>query len=183
MPSKQNIDQLAKINEKLDKAQNLIIADYSGIDVAAQTDLRAKVTAAGGEFVVSKNRLVVLALKQKLHELPESLESALEGHNATLYGFSDPVSATKVLVEFAKDHESLAIKLGLMMGEGDTPAQVLSPEDIQNLAKLPGKPELLAKLVGQLNAPIYGIVNVMAGNLRKVLYVLTAIKDSKSITN
>jgi large subunit ribosomal protein L10 len=180
MPSQKNIDQLAQIKEKLDKAQNFIIADYAGLDSSAQTDLRAKIKAAGGEFTVTKNRLVKLAIKNRLKDIPADLDKALEGPNATIYGFSDPVAATKVLVEFAKDHETLKLKLGLMSGRDGAPDQVLSNEEILSLAKLPSRPELLARLVGQLNAPIYGFVNVLAGNTRKLVYALAAIRDQKS---
>jgi large subunit ribosomal protein L10 len=180
MPSQKNTDQLAIIKANLAKAQNLIIADYAGLDSAAQTDLRAKVKAAGGEFSVTKNRLVKLAIKERLKDIPADLDKALEGPNATLFGFSDPVAATKVLVEFAKDHETMNIKMGLMVGQEGAPDQVMSVTDVKNLATLPSKPELLAKLVGQLNAPIYGLVNVMAGNLRKLVYVLNAVKNTKN---
>jgi large subunit ribosomal protein L10 len=179
MPSQKNIDQLVQIKEKLDKSQNLIIADYAGLDSAAQTDLRAKIKAAGGEFTVTKNRLVKLAIKNRLNDVPTDLDKALEGPNATVYGFSDPVMVTKVLVEFAKDHETLKLKLGLMAGRDGAHDQVLTGEQIQSLAELPGRPELLARLVGQLNAPIYGFVNVLAGNTRKLVYVLAAIRDQK----
>jgi large subunit ribosomal protein L10 len=183
MPSQKNTDQVAIIKANLEKAQNLIIADYAGLDSAAQTDLRAKVKAAGGEFTVTKNRLVKIVLKERLKDLPADLDKSLEGPNATLYGFSDPVAATKVLVEFAKDHETLNVKMGLMIGHDGAADQILSSADIKSLAALPSKNELLAHLVGQLNAPIYGLVNVMAGNLRKVVYVLNAIKDQKAVTN
>ncbi len=184
MPSQKNIDQLAQVKEKLASAQNLVIANYSGLDSATQTELRAKIKAAGGEFAVTKNRLVALALKDRLKtDLPAELSEALSGPNAAIYGFSDPVAATKTLVDFAKDHESMEIKVGFMIGQEGAADQVLTPKQVVNLDKLPGKLELRGQLVGTLNAPIYGYVNVLAGTLRKVLYALNAIKTSKSADN
>lgn len=176
MPSKQNIDQLALIKTNLGKAQNVIIADYSGLSVKDQTELQAKLKAAGGEMAVFKNKLVALALKDRFKDLPETLVKALEGPNATLYGYTDPVSATKVLVEFAKDHDTLKIKLGVMIGQEDNPDQVLSKDQVLALSKLPGRQELLALLVNRLNSPPAGLVNVLAGTLKSVLYALNAIK-------
>ena len=180
MPSQHNQASVQAIKEKLGRSQNLIIADYSGINVAAQTDLRAKIKTSGGEFAVTKNRLIKLALKEQLKDLPADLDSALEGPNAAIYCLSDPVPSAKVLVEFAKDHETLNLKLCLVFSPDGSLSQVLSADDIQKLAKLPGRDQLLAHLVGQLNAPITGLVNVLSGTTRSLVYVLTAIKDQKN---
>lgn len=180
MPSQQNIDQVTAIVDKLAKSQSLLIADYSGLNSAEQTELRAKAKNAGGEFAVSKNRLVAIALKNKLGEAPESLQKALEGPNAAIYGFTDAAAITKVLVDFTRDHENLKIKVGLLMAAENSPAQVLTLAQVKALAALPGRQELLAQLVGQLNAPIYGFVSVLSGTTRKLVYALAAIRDQKS---
>jgi large subunit ribosomal protein L10 len=180
MPSQQNIDQLTAIKANVEKSQNVIIADYSGLSVKDQTDLRAKLKDAGGELAVNKNRLLTLALKDRLKDLPETVTKTLEGPNATLYSYTDPVSATKVLVEFAKDHESLTVKMGVMLGQEGSPDQVLTKDQVIALAKLPGRQELLAMLVSRLNAPISGLVNVLAGPTRNLVYVLNAIKDKQN---
>jgi len=181
MPSQKNLDQVNAIKTNLEKSQSFIIADYSGLNSADQTALRAKTKAAGGEFTVTKNRLISIVLKQRLTNLPETLKKALQGPNAVVFGYTDSVAATKAVVEFAKDHDNLKIKIGLLVGQEGNQDQILSADQIKSLAALPGKPELLAQLVGQLNAPLYGLVNVLSGNTRKLVYVLAAIKDKKSI--
>jgi len=180
MPSQKNLSQVEAIKEKLAKSQSLIVADYSGLNSAEQTELRAKAQSAGGEFTVTKNRLIAIALKNRLSETPETLQKALEGPNATVYGFTDAVAISKVLVDFAKDHENLKIKVGLLMGQESAPDQVLSLTQVKNLASLPGRQQLLAQLVGQLNAPIAGFANVLAGPTRKLVYALAAIRDQKT---
>lgn len=180
MPSQHNQDQVAAINAKLDRAQALIIADYAGLNVAAQTDLRAKAKAADSEMSVAKNRLVALALKKRLSELPETLQKAFEGPNAVIYAYSDAAAAAKVLVDFARDNENLTLKIGLLLGQDGQPNQVITLTEVKNLASLPSRDQLLAQLVGQLNAPITGLVQVLSGPQRQLVYVLNAIKDKQT---
>jgi large subunit ribosomal protein L10 len=180
MPSQQNIDQLQVISDKVTQSKNIILADYSGISVSDQTNLRSQIKPVGGELTVAKNNLIRIALKKRSQDLPEVADSALNGPTAIMYGFEDPVSATKVLVEFAKSHETIHLKAGLLIGEDASTDQYLDEDAIKNLAKLPGKDELRAKLVATLQAPISGFVNVLSGNLRGLVQVLNAIKDQKS---
>lgn len=180
MPSQKNLDQMEIIKAKLEKSQSLIVADYSGLNSAEQTELRAKAKSVGGEFTVTKNRLTAIALKEHTVDAPEALKKALEGPNAIIYSFDDPVAAVKVVTQFAKDHESLKVKLGLLIGENGQPDQVLDTVRVKALASLPSKPELISNLIGQLNAPIYGLVSVLSGTTRKLVYVLSAIRDQKT---
>jgi len=180
MPSQKNVDQLQSINDKMQSAKNVIFTAYPGLDVATQTEMRAKVKEAGGEILVQKNNLLRLAVKNKLNDLPQDVDEALNGPTAVVYGYEDAVSATKAIVEFQKDHEQLLIKVGLLMGEEGQTNQVLSEAQIKDLAKLPGRQELLATLVNRLNSPIQGFANVLSGNLRGLVTVLSAIKDQKA---
>jgi large subunit ribosomal protein L10 len=181
MPSQKNVDQLTQLKEKLTRAQNVIVANYAGLNSASQTELRAKVKAAGGEFTVTKNRLIKIALTEKIAaDLPNEFTAALEGPNATIFGFSDPVAATKVLIDFAKTNEALELKIGMLVGTADQTMKVLSIAELKTLAQLPSRQQLLAQLVGQLNAPVTGFVNVLSGNLRGLVQVLNAIKDNKN---
>jgi large subunit ribosomal protein L10 len=180
MPSQQNIDSVAQITEQLQSAKAVIIADYSGLNVADQTTLRAKIKAAGGTFSVAKNRLFMLAIKNKLGQLPQDLEQALQGPNAIMFALDDAVAATKALVEFAKDHEALEVKIGILAGTEAGQDKVITLDEVKALANLPGRDQLIAQLVGQLNAPIVGFVNVLSGNTRKLVYALKAIQDQKA---
>ena len=179
MPNQKNIQQLTDIEEKLSRSKSVVIAGYPGLDVATQTELRAKIREAGGELNIAKNTLIRLALQNRLKDLPESLKEALQGPSAILYGFDDAVSATKAIVEFQKDQSNLKIKAGLLAGQEDAPDKVLSFEEVKNLAQLPSRLELIAMLVNRLNSPKAGLVNVLAGTQRKFLYALNAIKEKQ----
>ena len=181
MPNLKNQTQIADINEKLAKAKNVVFTSYAGLSVADQVTLRAKIKLAGGELNVVKNTLVRRALADRLETQEQAtLEKALQGPTAVVYGYEDVVTPTKALVEFAKEHEVMAMKLGVMFNESGKADSVLTADQVVALSKLPGKQELLAQLVGQLNAPITGFVNVLQGNIRKLVYVLKAIEDKKN---
>lgn len=180
MPNLKNQTQIADITEKLTKAKNVIFTSYAGLSVADQVTLRAKIKSAGGELNVVKNTLVRRALADRLSESEQvTLEQALQGPSAIVYGWEDPVTPTKALVEFAKEHEVMNMKLGVMFNETGKADSVLTADQIVALSKLPGKQELLAQLVGQLNAPITGLVNVLQGNIRNLVYALEAVRKQK----
>lgn len=174
MPNKKNIDQLELIRDQLNQAQSVVVANYSGLNVTEQNELRVKLTQAGGQFLVVKNRLFKLAAQDKVKTNFEALDAVLNGQNAFLFGLEDAVSPLKALFEFAKDHESLEIKLSIL---GD---KVLDFQETENLSKLPTKVELIAQLIARLNSPANGLVNVIQGPTRGLVYALNAIKDQKS---
>src|SRR5690606_11741128 len=122
-----------------------------------------------------------LALKERLQEVPASLDEALNGPTALVISQDDPVAPTKTLVDFAKDHETLKLKAGMLLKTDEASSdQVLSLADLKNLATLPGKPELVGMLLARLNSPLYGLVNVLQGNIKNLVYALNAIKDKKA---
>lgn len=148
------------LQDKVSKASSVVIADYAGTTVADQVKLRADVKAAGGEILVTKNTLVDLAVgKGKLSE-------SLKGMNAVIFGYADPVAPIKAIFEFRKKAEKLVIKQGYMDD------RVLSPSEVEALSKLPGKQELLTKLVMLLKAPannLVGTLNALPGKLVRTL--------------
>lgn len=174
MPSQKNLDQVKVISEQFDQAKSVIIADYSGLNAKAQVELRAKLAEVGGQFSVIKNRLFKIVAQDKLGGGNDDLDNALLGQNAFLFSMEDAVSALKAMFEFAKDNEALEIKLGILDGK------VLTQQETENLSKLPSKPELIVQLMSRLNGPAYGLVNVMTGPARGLVYALNAIKDQKS---
>lgn len=184
MPNQENLEAVKIIDEKIKQSQNLLFIDYAGLNVADQTTLRQEAKKIGGEFTVQKNTLVALTLKQNTKDLPDTVYAALNGPTAVIYGYEDAVGVTKLAVSFAKDHEdAFKIKAGVLTGTADTPYQALDIDGIKKLATLPGRDELRAKLVGTLNAPISGLVNVMAGNLRGLVQVLNARKQQLATSN
>lgn len=172
MPSQHNQDQVKVIKDKLEKAKSVVLADYAGLSVNLQQELRAKVVEAGGELTVAKNTLLKIAAKELKYPV-EDLTDSFTGPTITLFSYEDPIAPLKALAEFAKDNELPSIKAGYLNKEP------LSKDQVNELAKLPSKVELIAKTVGTIKAPLTGIVNVLSGNLRNLVFALKAIEKSK----
>ncbi len=167
MPSQKNVQQIELLKEKLQTAKSVAVVDYAGTSVNDQVALRRQIKAAGGEMLVTKNTLIDLAVGKG------KLSDSLKGMSAIVFGFGDEIAPIKALFSFKKDKEKLDIKQGLL---GD---QVLSATQMEELSKLPSKNELIAKLIGQLQAPIYGLVNVLKGPQRNLVYALHAIAQKQ----
>ncbi len=169
MPSQRNIHALAEVKHGLATAKAIILANYAGLSVAAQTDLRAKIAAAGGEFMVAKNNLLKLSLTEKLGQLPKEVEAVLNGPTAVIFAQTDAVATTKALTEFAKDTNLPEMKIGLMDDK------VLSVKDLETLSKLPSREQLLATLLAQLLAPAQALVRQINTPAQLLVYALDAI--------
>jgi len=159
-----------EIQEKLKEAKSLVITDYIGLDVAEMTELRAKLREAGVDYKVVKNTLAKIAANNS--DLSE-LNEFFSGPTAVAFGIEDVVAPAKILDEFAEEHEVLEIKGGYLNGE------IISKEKVESLAKIPSRDELLGKAFASMKAPITGFVNVLNGNLRNFVNVLSQIKDQK----
>ncbi len=160
-----------ELTDKFSSAKSLVITDYLGLNVAEMTELRSKLREAGVEFKVVKNTLATIAANDvEMEEMTEYFS----GPTAIAFGEDDAVSPAKVLVEFAKDHEVLEIKAGLLNGE------MISKEKVESLAEIPSREELLAKAFASMKAPLTGLVNVLQGNIRGLVQVLNQIKEEKA---
>jgi large subunit ribosomal protein L10 len=168
MPSKKNITDLASINQKRDSATAVVFAHYRGMTVNKLNELRDKVRDAGGEVVVTKNTLLKIAFNN------ESLSKDLNGPTAAIFAYGDEIAPLKVVAEFSTANELPKLTAGFFG------SKALNTDEVVKLSKLPSKKELQAKVVGSLSTPLYGIVNVLQGNIRKLVYVLEAVKDTKS---
>lgn len=174
MPNLKNQAAVKELESKLDSVSAIFLADYQGMNTKDQRTLRAAVRDAGGELVVAKNTLLKIALKNKGYDA-EAITSFLKGSNVTLFAGADAVSPLKALVEFAKkqDKELPAVKTGFL-GKDQ-----LSVEKIKQLAALPSKPELIAKLLGTLSNPARNMVGVLIAPMRNLVYALSALKEKK----
>jgi len=167
MPSKDNLEQVKIIQEKIDRAKSLVIVDYSGSSVNDLTTLRNELKEAGGEMFVTKNTLIDIALgKGKVSE-------SLTGMNAIVFSYEDAVSGLKALFDFHKDQDKLSIKQGFMEDK------VLSVDEVEALSKLPSKSELVVMLIQRLKSPGQGLVNTLTAKTKDLVYVLKAIADKK----
>ncbi|MGG7178976.1 50S ribosomal protein L10 [Clostridium paraputrificum] len=151
--------KVAEIKEKLEKSQSVILASYQGLTVEQDTQLRKNLREAGIEYRVYKNSLVTLAAK----ELGlDGIEEYLEGPVSIAFGYEDATAPARVLNDFAKDHKKLELKAGIVEG------QIFDKEKVTQLASIPSKEVLIAKLLGSIKAP-----------LSNLAYLLNAIKEKK----
>ena len=151
---------VSEIEEKIEKAESIVIVEYKALTVEAVTALRAKCRAANVEYCVLKNTLV----RRALHELNiEGLDDVLNGPSAFAFGMSDPVSPAKIVNDFITKNktEALQIKAGLMGTE------ILSDAQIKELATVPSREVLLARLLGSLQSSIAGFVRVLDAIAKK----------------
>jgi large subunit ribosomal protein L10 len=160
---------VAEVSAKLAGAQAVIVAEYRGLDVQRVTQLRAKARKSGLYLKVLKNTLARRAVKgTPFEKLSEQMVGPL------MYGISpDPVAGAKVLSEFARENELFVIKGGAM------PNTLMSVKDVKALASLPSREELLAKLMGTMQAPVAKLVRTMNEVPGKFVRTLAAYRDSK----
>ncbi len=169
--TKQQKEVIVKdLAEKLKNSKAVVFSDYKGLKVKDMTILRRELRAEGVDLSVVKKTLINIALKDAGIEMDIS---ALEGQIAIAVSEKDEVAAAKIIAKLAKVNQNLKI-VGGILG-----VKELTADEVNALAKLPSKEELLAKLVGTLNAPVSGFVNVLAGNLRGLMTALQAIADKK----
>lgn len=160
---------VAEVSDQLAKAQAVILAEYRSITVKGMTELRKKARGSGVYLRVLKNTLARRAVAgTPFKGLAEKMVGPLA------YGISsDPVAVAKVLQEFAKDNEKFVIKAGAM------PNVVMSAREVAELAKMPSRQELLAKLVATLQAPIAKFVRTLNEVPGKFVRTLSAVRDQK----
>lgn len=159
---------VADISNLLTNSKMTVFANYEGLTVKDAQELRQTAREAGTTVKVVKNRLFKVALSQ--HDGLKNIDdSVLEGQ--LLYAFSDEdeVAPVKTLVEFGKSHTGVQV-IGAFNANGDQ----FDEAQVKQLATLPSKDELRGQLVGTINAPVSGFVNVLAGNLRGLVQVLNA---------
>jgi len=167
MPNQKNQQQVTELQEKLGKAKSIAIVEYSGTSVNDQVKLRQELRQVGGEMMVAKNTLIDIAIGRG------KLSDSLSGMNALVLSYEDAVAGIKALFAFQKDSEKLTIKQGYM------DEKVLSPAEVENLSKLPGKSELIQMLLSRLNGPGYALANVLQAGPRNLVYALKAVVDKK----
>lgn len=170
MNKQEKAREVEVLAERVKKAQVMIFADYRGLKVSEVTELRSKLREGETSFKVVKNRLFKRVLKS---EGLEALEKYFTGPTALATSEVDPVTPAKALVDFAKVHEHLELKGGYLEGRDLTPA------DVNALARMPSRDELLARALRSINAPATNMAGVLAAVPRKLLYALNAIKDTK----
>lgn len=166
-----------KIQELLDKIKNnsgIILTEYKGLNVDEISDLRSKLYPLNYEYRVVKNTLIKRALGSAGLE---EFSQMFKGANAIAIGVGDPVSSSKVIVEFLKEHSKLKLKGGLLNNK------ILNSEQIKFLATLPSREVLLGQVASTLKSPIVNLVFVLKQIMGSLVYVLEAIKKQKEASN
>ncbi len=165
------------LTEKLANAKSVVFADYRGLTMSQLSDLRNKLREVGGEFNITKNTLVQLALDNEQwtnnSQISNVKSQMLIGPTATLIANDDEISPIKLLVKALKEAGIGSIKGGFLGQE------TLDASEVNRLAQLPTKDELRGQTVGILVAPLQGIVGVLQANLRNLVYALSAIQKSR----
>lgn len=170
MPSKQNLEKVEKFKDLLKKTQNVVFVDYRGLEHSRLEELRNSVEKAGGQFKITKNTLLSLALKEvSFVDSPRELV----GPTATVFLQEDLISPIKVLDDFIAQYDLPVVKGGIFNHK------YVSEDQIQKIADLSSQEELYTKLLARLQLPLRGLLSVLQGTNRNLFYVLRAIRKAK----
>jgi large subunit ribosomal protein L10 len=170
MPTARKESAVSELSEKLAGAKNLFLTDYSGLTVAEITRLRGELRKDGNTYSVVKNTLFRIAAG----DLAAQLEQFLAGPTGIVFAGADPVAPAKALKTFSDTVKKVGVKAAYIDG------QVVDAKQVEKLAKLPPKIELIANLVGSLANPIRGLVTVLSGNQSGLVRVLDRIREQKA---
>ncbi|MBI1869501.1 50S ribosomal protein L10 [Candidatus Gottesmanbacteria bacterium] len=169
MPTQTKIETVNKLVEQLKQAKAVVFTDYRGLTHKQLEELRRALRKLQADYLVAKNTLMLLALAQAKYDA-KSLKSDLAGPTATLIALGEEIAPLKEIMRSFKLNQLPVIKFAFL---GD---KKLTKEEVMLLALLPSKDVLLTQLVGQLNASIFGLHYSLSWNLRKLVYVLEAVK-------
>lgn len=164
-------EKVAQIKEKVEKAQVAIVTEYQGMSVEEITKLRRALQKEEGDYMVTKNTLAKLAVKDTNYEL---LTDLLTGPIAIAFGYGDQVMPAKALAKFIKETEKGKIVGAVLDGK------LLSADEAKALASLPSKQEIYAKMLGCINSPASGIANSINAVMSQLTRTMAAVRDQKS---
>ena len=175
MPSNKVLEQkkqvVSELSGRIKEAKTMVLADYRGLTVEQDTELRNALRKAGVEYRVVKNTLTKLAMDENGYS---DIAEYLNGPTALAMSSEDLVAPAKVLVEYSKKYDKFELKAGIVEG------RLIDLNGVKALAELPSREALIARVLGGFNAPISGFVNVLNGNIRGLVVALNAIAEQKA---
>lgn len=169
----QKSTEVAALTDQIGKAANAFLIDFKGITVPQVTELRKQIRETKSGYVVVKNTLALIALKDSPIV---GMKEQFTGPTAIAFNASDAVVLAKALTKFAKDVPAVRFKGALLNG------QVVGADQIQNIANLPSREELVSKLLYVLQSPIRSLAIVLQANIRNLAVVLDQIEKQRSTT-
>ncbi|HKB79596.1 MAG TPA: 50S ribosomal protein L10 [Thermoanaerobaculia bacterium] len=169
----QKAAEVSALTEQIGRASNAFLIDFKGVTVPQVTELRKQVRETNSGYVVVKNTLALIALKDSPIV---ALREQFNGPTAIAFNATDAVVLAKALTKFAKDVPAIEFKGALLDG------QVVPAQQIQAIANLPSRDELIAKLLYVMQSPMRGLATVLQANIRNLAVVLDQIGKQRSET-
>ena len=163
--------QVDSIRDQFERASLSVVAEFEGIAVAEVTEFRSKLREAEGQFRVVKNSLAKRAVDG---DDAQALGEFFKGPVGVVFSYGDPAATAKVVKEFAKGRDGFQVKAGFIEG------QLLDAPGVNQIADLPSRDELVARMLRSMNSPISGLATVLAGTVRGLVYTLSAVADKKA---
>jgi len=170
MPTAKKETAVAELRDRLAGAESLFFTNYAGLSVEQITRLRGELRKDGSTYAVVKNTLFSIAAGD---DLAKKVDQFLAGPTGVVFAGSDPVAPAKALKQFADDVKTLKIKAAYIDG------QIVDAAQVNVLAALPPRLELIARMIGSLASPLRGLVTVLSGNQSGLVRVLNAIREQK----
>jgi large subunit ribosomal protein L10 len=167
LPTQEKIERVQELKDKIERSTITLSADYTRTSVNQMTQLRRAMRAAGVEFTVVKNTLIYLAADQAGRP---QVKEIVQGPSAVAFGYDDPAAAAKTMSDYARVNANTFSIIGAVMGDG----AALGPDGVTRLATLPPKPQLLAILLAQMQAPMTRLVRALNGPVQNLDNVLRA---------
>jgi large subunit ribosomal protein L10 len=167
LPTQEKIDRVQELKEHLERSTITFGADYTRTTVNQMTELRRAMRAGGIEFTVVKNTLMYLAADEAGRP---QVKEIVQGPSAIAFGYDDPAAAAKTMADYARANANSFVIRGAVMGDG----AALGPEGVTRLATLPPKPQMLALLLAQMQAPMSRLVGALNGPVQNLDNVLRA---------
>jgi len=171
---KENI--VAEVSDKINRAQALIFTNYQGLKHLQIENLKKKLRTVDAELMIAKNTLLKLALanNKNLDSAREEIEKNLQNPTATLFAYSDVIGPLKELAKILKEFNLPTVKFGILENK------TITADQVNRLATLPPREVLIAQLIGNMQAPIYGLHRALNWNIQKFVITLKAIEANKS---